>query len=110
MHICVPWQVLRSLFNIYPSLQEHSKLPGLLVHLCWHGDGDAVHSSISVDIHIILADNKEKQFLVNTKNSSSATDNYRCKKLTVANTIMLDYDMHSMLWSFVINEAFKKIQ
>ena len=47
----LPVQVLPSLFNAYPSLQEHTKLPGVLVQVCSHGD-DA-HSSMSTGIKLI---------------------------------------------------------
>ena len=39
-------QVLPSLFSSYPSLQMHTKLPGVLIQV-W-SQGEDVHSSISV--------------------------------------------------------------
>ena len=44
-----PLQVLPSLSSSYPSLQEHTKLPAVLVQVWLHGDDD-VHSSMSIYI------------------------------------------------------------
>jgi len=53
-YIAIPLQDLPSLSNRYPLLQEHWKLPTVLVHTCSHEDGNAAHSSNSKNYKIIL--------------------------------------------------------
>ena len=42
-----PLAVRLVLSSTYPSLQEHTKLPGVLVQVCSHGDDE--HSSMSMN-------------------------------------------------------------
>ena len=45
----IPLQDLPLLSSSYPILQEHSKLPGLLVQIWLHWDESVSHSSISTE-------------------------------------------------------------
>lgn len=45
----LPEQVKPSELSLYPSLQEHEKLPTLFSQVCWHPPFARAHSSLSID-------------------------------------------------------------
>ena len=45
----LPEQVKPSELSLYPSLQEHEKLPTLFSQVCWHPPFARAHSSLSIE-------------------------------------------------------------